>query len=82
LGRAQQAHVSAPHLPSWFPVADTAGLFVRVTFLLKSSHRRFPSLSMTNPVSKSFLSLLGAPSGYISKCATPRHLHPALSKLL
>jgi hypothetical protein len=61
LGRDRRpsiARARAPHLPSWFPVADTAGLFVRVAFLLKSSHRRIPSLPTTNPASKSSLPYL------------------------
>jgi hypothetical protein len=49
-----------------------------------SSHRRrrFPSLPTLNPAPNLPLSLLGAPSGYISKGAAPLRIHPALLKLL
>jgi hypothetical protein len=49
-----------------------------------SSHRRrhFPSLPMPNPAPNLPLSLLGAPSGYISKGAAPLRIPPALLKLL
>jgi hypothetical protein len=40
--------------------------------------RRFPSLPTPNPASKSFPSLLGAPSGYISRARAPLRFHLAL----
>jgi hypothetical protein len=74
------ASARTPSVPS---IADTTGSHVRAASFLKPTPKS-PSLFATDRIHppQSLLSLVGAPSGYISRTRAPLRFHLALSKPL